>query len=99
MEGWRVLSPGTAQAGYAIRKLRGKELVERVQGRHRYQPTREGIRVAAFLLKLRDELLEPVIGAKRPDRESPPLEEPDRYYASIASELHQLCDYLGLGAA
>ncbi len=87
------------QVGYDLRKLRGKGLVERVSGRHRYRATHEGIRVAAFLLKLRDGLLEPILGNRRPGPPARNICEPDRIYHAIAHELKCLCDHLGLRAA
>jgi hypothetical protein len=87
------------QAGYDLRKLRGKGLVERVAGRHRYRATHEGIRVAAFLLKLRDGLLEPILGNRRPQRTARSTREPDRTYRAIALDLEHLCEHLGLRAA
>ena len=87
------------QVGYDLRKLRGKGLVERVSGRHRYRATHEGIRVAAFLLKLRDGLLEPILGNRCPGPPARNICEPDRIYNAIAHELKCLCDHLGLRAA
>lgn len=87
------------QAGYDLRKLRGKGLVERVPGRHRYRATHEGIRVAAFLLKLRDGLLEPILGNRRMNKMARSIREPDRTYRAIALELEHLCEHLGVRAA
>jgi hypothetical protein len=89
----------SSQASYDLRKLRGKRLVETVPGRRRYRATREGIRVAVLLLKLREELLEPVLaaGRRRPPRRD--RGEPDCYYLALAQDVRRLCDYLCLRAA
>ena len=73
--------------------------MERVPGRHRYRATHEGIRVAAFLLKLRDGLLEPILGNRRMNKMARSIREPDRTYRAIALELEHLCEHLGVRAA
>jgi hypothetical protein len=50
-----------AQLAYDLRKLRGKGVVRKVDGRHRYTLTDLGCRVAGYWTKLHQRLLTPVL--------------------------------------
>ena len=50
-----------AQLAYDLRKLRGKGLVRKVDGRHRYTLTDLGYRVAGYWTKLHQRLLTPTL--------------------------------------
>jgi DNA-binding transcriptional ArsR family regulator len=49
--------------GYALRKLRGKGLIRKAQGRNRYTLTDLGYRVAIYFTKLHQRLLSPTLDA------------------------------------
>ncbi len=51
-----------AQLAYDLRKLRGKGVVRKVDGRHRYTLTDLGYRVAMYWTKLHQRLLTPALG-------------------------------------
>jgi len=94
-----------AQAIYDLRKLRGKGLLERVEGRRRYRITSEGLRVATVLSKLKDSLFEPVLrtpNRTRRRRRRPstyPLPPPDCYFRGVEELLDELCEFLELHPA
>jgi hypothetical protein len=50
-----------AQLAYDLRKLRGKGVVRKVDGRHRYTLTDLGYRVAGYWTKLHQRLLTPTL--------------------------------------
>lgn len=78
------------RAAYDLRKLRGKHLVDRVQGTRRYRVNPPGVRVLAGLLILREKVLKPVIaGVHRPRRGHPParLAPLDVHYHNLRTEM------------
>jgi len=90
-----------AQATYDLRKLRGKDLVQRRPCRNAYYSTPEGFRIAAVLAKLKEELLEPILTTARKAGKAPSSDgrPPGCYYRSLAEQLRLLCEYIGLEAA
>jgi hypothetical protein len=86
---------GPNQMTYDLRRLRLHGLVQRLPHRHNYVLTPEGLRVAAFYTKLRDQLLVPLLEADRP-RAPPQLRHA---LASIQQTIDQYVDNpcLGLG--
>jgi len=92
-----------SQANYDLRKLRGKRLVERLPESRRYRLTSEGGRVAAFLSKLREQILAPVLGPIRARRPPLPARRPlppkDLTQLVIIRALFDLSDQLALKPA
>lgn len=63
----------TRQAAYDLRKLRGKELIVKVQKSHSYRVCKQGARIIAALCTLRDHVLAPILaGVKSPRNGRPP---------------------------
>ena len=92
----------TARATYDLRKLRGKGIVARCPGRRVYRTTSEGFRIAAVLAKLRDDLLDPVLGTARRPKEPPdnfPGRLLDTVYETLGAHLRFLCELIGLKVA
>jgi hypothetical protein len=93
----------TSQANYDLRKLRGKDLLQRVGKTHRYRFTPHGLRITVLLNKLREQLLDPPLATiQRPEglpEPGHPISAPDSIYFRIAGGLFDLCDHLALCAA
>lgn len=89
------------QASYDLKKLRGKDLVQRIGHTRRYQPGRSGLRTLAALLVLRDKVIKPVLaGAGRP-RPGRPLKTRaviDEHYHRLQTQLRALLSHLGIAA-
>jgi len=49
------------QAAYDLKKLRGKQLVERIENSRRYQPTQQGLKAMNAFLVLREKVLLPLL--------------------------------------
>jgi len=61
------------RAAYDLRKLRGKQVVQRVERTRRYRVQPAGVRVLAGLLILREKVIKPVLaGVAHPRRGRPP---------------------------
>jgi hypothetical protein len=89
------------QAVYDLRKLRGKELIERVGTSRRYRPQAPGIRTITALLILREKVLKPVLaGAGKPKLGRPPkrVHPLDAHYEILQRELRRTFETLGLAA-
>jgi hypothetical protein len=88
-------------AAYDLRKPRGKELIERVGTRRRYQPKTPGIRTLTALLILREKVLKPVLaGAGKPKPGRPPkrVHPLDAHYEILQRELRRTFETLGVAA-
>ena len=92
-----------SQATCDLRKLRGKGLVETVEGRRLYRATPEGLRVSTVLSQLKDALLEPLLAhpETRTKKAPPPetLPPPDCHYRALQDQLDQLCAFLAIQPA
>jgi hypothetical protein len=89
------------QAAHDLRKLRGKQVVERVERTRRYRIHPSGVRVLAGLLILREYVLKPVLsGAHRPRRGRPPKTAAplDVHYQRLQNEILQTLRTLKLAA-
>jgi len=96
-------TPYTArQAAYDLRKLRGKQFVEKIGNSRRYQPTQEGLRAMTALGVLRDKVIKPLLAASchcsvRPEIQDPPTPI-DQHYDRLRSGLQGLFAALGIAA-
>ena len=62
------------QAAYDLKKLRGKNLVRKIDNSRRYEPLPEGLQNMAALLIVREKILKPVLaGAGKPKRGLKPI--------------------------
>lgn len=92
------------QAAYDLRKMRGKQLVEKIGNSRRYQPTQKGLRAMAALAVLRDKVIQPLLAASchpslRPDIQS--VQNPttvDQHYEILRSGIQGLFGALGIAA-
>lgn len=87
------------QAAYDLKKLRGKNLVRKIDNSRRYEPLPEGLQNMAALLILREKVLKPVLaGAGKPKRGPKPKypSQTDIHYANLQTEMQGLFHSIGL---
>jgi hypothetical protein len=78
------------RAAYDLRKLRAKQIVQRVPQTRRYRVKPSGVRLLAGLLILQDKVIKPVIaGIRYPKRGRPPktLAPVDQHYQNLRAEM------------
>jgi hypothetical protein len=89
------------QAAYDLKKLRGKQLIQRKGNSHRYEPLPDGLRAMAALITIRDDVIKPLLASRgrlkrgRPPTKTAPL---DACYAALQHEMRALFQYLGIAA-
>lgn len=89
------------RASYALKKLRGKELVVKVAGSHRYQVPPSAARILAALVILREKVLRPILaGVNQPkiDRKPNNRSAIDEHYQLIRRVMFTLLEDLGIAA-
>lgn len=87
------------QAAYDLKKLRGKNMVRKLEGSRRYETVPEGLQTAAAALVLREKVIKPVLaGAGKPKRGRPPkVQNPtDTHYAALQVEMRNLFQVIGI---
>ena len=88
-------------ASYDLKKLRGKELVRRINYSRRYQPTSEGLRSMTAFIVLRDKVLLPLLaraGKLKYGRKPGNLSEIDFHYENIQIEMQNIFKCLNIAA-
>jgi hypothetical protein len=89
------------QAAYDLKKLRGKQLIERIGSSHRYRPSSKGLRAMTALVVLRDKVIKPLLASccqgKRglKPKKVTPL---DAHYEHLQAGMRELFDELGIAA-
>ena len=99
LSGWQADQYRPRHASYDLKKLRGKNWVEKIDQSHRYAPTATGLKTMAALLTLREKVLKPVLaGAGNPKsgRKSENQTELDIQYGKVQTEMHHLLNMLGV---
>ncbi len=95
-----IVSPYTSrQAAYDLKKLRGKNLVHKIDNSRRYEPVPEGLREMTALLVLREKAIKPVLAGAGKVRRGPKLKhqsQADIHYANIQTEMQGLFQVIGL---
>ena len=87
------------QAAYDLRKLRGKNLIDKPGRTRRYQVPPSAVRTIAALLALRDHVIEPILAGVRSPRPGP---KPARWtridagYQTLRTGMQALFDDLGI---
>jgi len=97
--GWHDNQYHSRQAAYDLKKLRGKQWVEKIGKSRRYQPLPTGLKIMAALLTLRDKVIKPVLaGAAKPKGKPKPQNqtELDIQYRKVQTDMHQLLQMLGI---
>ena len=89
------------QAAYDLKKLRGKQLIDRIGSSHRYRPSATGLRAMTALVVLRHKVIQPLLASccqlKRgpKPKTSTPL---DAHYRQLQTDMRELFSELGLAA-
>jgi hypothetical protein len=86
-------------ASYDLKKLRGKQWVQKIGKSRRYEAVPQGLQIMAALVVLREKVIKPVLaGAGKPKRSPRPKQETDidKQYLMIQGEMHSLFHLLGV---
>lgn len=100
--GGRAASTYTPRrAGYDLKKLRGKGLVDRIEGTRRYEAGASGLRTLATVTVLRTQVIQPLLAAAHSTRGARRAQNPsslDRHYEALRTGMHSLFGELGIAA-
>jgi hypothetical protein len=91
----------TRQAAYDLRKLRGKQLVDKPGRSHRYHVPPQPARTITAMLALRDHIIAPILAGVRSPRmgRKPASWTPiDRHYEALRVRMQALFNDLGIAA-
>jgi hypothetical protein len=89
------------QAGYDLKKLRGKQIVQRLGHSRRYEPVPQGLKALTALVVLRHKVIEPLLAAATQTRPARGGQNPtrlDQYYETLRTGMQGLFHELGLAA-
>lgn len=87
------------QAAYDLKKLRGKNLVHKIENSRRYEPIPDGLQKMTALCVLREKVIKPVLaGAGKPKHGPKPKHQSqiDIHYANMQTEMRNLFQTIGL---
>jgi hypothetical protein len=87
------------QAAYDLKKLRGKNLVRKIDNSRRYEPVPQGLQNMAALFILREKVLKPVLAGAGTPKRGPKPKHPsqlDLHYANLHTAMRLLFQTLGL---
>jgi len=92
---------GPRRAAYDLKKLRAKNIVQRIGQTRRYQSTPRGLRAMVALVVLRNKAIKPLLAAAQRRRKSRGAQNPrpiDKHYETIRTAMQGVFDELGLAA-
>lgn len=92
---------GSRQAAYDLKKLRGKQIVQRIGSTRRYEPIPSGLRAITALLVLRDKAIKPLLAAAQentPPRGGQNPRTIDRHYQDLRLAMKGVFCELGIAA-
>ena len=92
---------GPRRAAYDLKKLRGKQIVRRVDKTRRYEPVVEGLKAMAAIVVLRDKAIKPLLAAARqvsPTRQAQNPTALDKHYETIRIAMQGVFSELGVAA-
>jgi hypothetical protein len=92
---------GPRRAAYDLKKLRAKNIVQRIGQTRRYESTASGLRAMVALVVLRNKAIKPLLAAAQRRRKSRGAQNPrpiDRHYETIRMAIQGVFDELGLAA-
>ena len=87
------------QAAYDLKKLRGKNLVRKIDNSRRYEPVPESLQNMAALFILREKVLKPVLAGAGTSKRGPKPKhqsQADLHYANLHTEMRLLFQTVGL---
>jgi len=89
------------QAAYDLKKLRGKQMAERIGKTRHYQATPAGLKAIAALVVLREKAIRPLLAAAQEIRPSRGSQNPtalDRHYETVRAGMAGIFRELGVAA-
>jgi hypothetical protein len=89
------------QAAYDLKKLRGKQMAERIGKTRHYQATPAGLKAIAALVVLREKVIRPMLAAAQEIRPSRGSQNPtalDRHYETVRAGMAGIFRELGVAA-
>jgi hypothetical protein len=89
------------QAAYDIRKLRGKNLVYKIEHSRRYGVSPAGLRIMTALLVLREKVIKPLLagaGTSKGDRKPKNQHPIDAQYEALQHQMLRLFQLIGITA-
>jgi len=89
------------RAAYDLKKLRGKQLVHRIDGTRRYKAASSGLKTLATVTVLRTHVIRPLLAAAEhtaPAHGAQPPTALDRHYEALRSGMQDLFRELGVAA-
>jgi len=92
---------GPRHAAYDLKKLRGKQIVQRIAHTRRYRTLPAGLRAMAALVVLRNKAIKPLLAAAQPLHPTGGPHNPrpiDTHYRAIQVAMHGVFHELGLAA-
>ncbi len=92
---------GPRHAAYDLKKLRGKDVVRRIDHTRRYEPLPAGLRAMTALLVLRDKAIKPLLAAAHPPRPRRGARSPkpiDLHYHTIQAAMQGVFHEPGIAA-
>ncbi len=92
---------GPRQAAYDLKKLRGKQIVQRIGATRRYEAMPSGLRAITALLVLREKALKPLLAAAQdisPTRGGQNPRAIDRHYQDLRLAMNGVFRELGIAA-
>ena len=92
---------GARRAAYDLKKLRGKQIVRRIDKTRRYESIPKGLRAMAALVVLRNQAIQPLLAAAQGLRPSRGAQNPsavDAHYETIRNSMRGVFQELGLAA-
>jgi hypothetical protein len=92
---------GPRQAAYDLKKLRGKQIVQRIGATRRYEPLSSGLRAITALLVLREKAIKPLLAAAQdisPTRGGQNPRVIDRQYHDLRLAVKGVFHQLGIAA-
>jgi len=92
---------GPRRAAYDLKKLRGKQIVDRIGKTARYQPIPQGLRAMAALIVIRDKAIKPLLAAAQQHRRSRRPQNPsplDIHYQKLRVDMQGVFHELGIAA-
>jgi len=92
---------GARRAAYDLKKLRGKQIVCRIDKTRRYEPIPRGLRAMAALIVLRDKAIKPLLAAAQEVWPTHGAQNPttlDTHFHTIRIAMREVFSQLGLAA-
>ena len=92
---------GPRRAAYDLKKLRGKDLIQKKTGSRRYHTPPAGLRAMAALVILREKVLQPILagmGKPKMGRKPNNWTQIDEHYETIRQNMFVLFEDLGIAA-